>query len=144
MNAVQNSTERPANLASVLDGMTEEAINAMSADDSCDAIYAKAENFGPVLTCEEMDNIEALWLKEKVNRRAALVMLTKPWAELNKMIIEDRGFAVAAAQVQILAKEVNLYKALAELMEAADMRIMLALASREDMVEVIEEAKAFE
>lgn len=51
---------------------------------------------------------------------------------------------MAVAQIKRLADETGIYKGLAELMEAASVWAMVALASREDMSEVIEEAKASE
>lgn len=139
-----HQTEHPAKLASILSGMTDEEINAMPHDDFADALFAQMEAKEPLLTCEDMDEIEAMWERQRRNRRAALVLLTKPWTWLNQQVTEDRDFAVAVAQAKILADEAGLYKALAELMEAASVWSMMALASREDMSEVIEEAKAFE
>lgn len=141
---MQTQTEHPAKLASILSGMTDEEINAMPPDDFADALFAQMETKGPLLTCEDMDEIEAMLERQRRNRRAALVLLTKPWAWLNQQVTEDRGFAVAVAQIKMLADEVGLYRGLAEFMEAASVWGMIALASREDMSEVIEEAKALE
>jgi len=96
----------------------------------------------PALEIERDD--EAEWERQRCNRRVALAILTKPWAWLNQQVIEDRGFAVAVAQIKMLADEAGLYKGLAELMESASLWSDLALISREDMNEVMEEAKAFE
>lgn len=128
----------------ILDDMTGEEINAMPPDDFADALIAQMETKEPLLTCEDMDEIEAMWERQRRNRRAALVLLTKPWAWLNQQVTEDRGFAVAVAQIKMLADEVGLYEGLTEFMEAASVWSMVALASREDMSEVIEEAKALE
>lgn len=137
-------TEHPAKLATILDGMASEEINAMPPDDFADALFAKMETKEPLMTCEDIDELEAMWERQRGNRRAALVLLTKPWAWLNQQVTENRKFAVAVAQIKMLADEVGLYKGLAELMEAASVWSMVALASREDMSEVIEEAKALE
>ena len=133
-----------ASTAVNLSTMTDEEINAMPRDDFADAIFAELETKEPLLTCEDMDEIEAMWKRQTRTRRAALVLLTKPWAWLNQQVIEDRGFAVAVAEVKILADEAGLYKGLAKLMETASVWSMAALAGREDMSEIIEEAKALE
>lgn len=139
-----HQTEHPAKLASILSGMTDEEINAMPHDDFADALFTQMEAKEPLLTCEDMDKIEAMWERQRRNRRAALVLLTKPWTWLNQQVAENRDFAVAVAQIKILTDEAELYKTLAELMKAASVWSMVALTSREDMSEVIEEAKAFE
>lgn len=140
----EQQTEHSAILASILSGMTDEEINAMPPDDFADALFAQMATKTPLLSCDDMDEIEALWERQRCNRRAALVLLTKPWAWLNQQVSEDRGFAVAVAQIKMLADEAELYKGLAKFMEAASAWSMMALASREDMIDVIEEAKALE
>lgn len=125
-------------------GMTDEEVGTMPPDDFADALYARLETKEALLTCEDMDEIEALWERHRRTRRAALALLTKPWAQLNQEVIEDRGFAVAVAQIKTFADEVGLYKGLAELMEAVSVWCMVALAGREDMSEVLEEANALE
>ncbi|HMW57432.1 MAG TPA: hypothetical protein PKA47_17735, partial [Accumulibacter sp.] len=69
---------------------------------------------------------------------------TKPSAFLSQKVTEGRGFAVAVAQIKRLADEVGLYKRLVALTKAASVRSMAAPARREDMREVIEEAKSLE
>lgn len=142
--ALGASAPTPAKLASIFLGMTDEEINAMPPDDFADAVFIQMETKEPLLTCEDMDEIEAMWERQRRTRRAALLLLTKPWAWLNQQVTENRDFAVAVAQIKMLADEVKLYKGLAKFMEEASLWGMLALADREDVDEVIEEAKAFE
>ncbi|MDR0776764.1 MAG: hypothetical protein LBE81_09030 [Azonexus sp.] len=111
-------------------------------NDEIDALFAKMEAQGPLLTMENMDEIEAAWHSQRRGRRAALALLTKPWAQLCQQVIEDRDFAVTVAQVKMVADEAEMYKGLAELMKTASTWALMALASRDDMVEVIAEAKA--
>jgi hypothetical protein len=124
------------------DKMTGAEIEAMPPDEFSDALFAKMEAAEPQLTCEDMDKIEAVWMSQKRDRRMALVMLTKPWAWLNQQVSKDRDFAKAVAEVEQYASRASLYKGLAEMMETAVVWCMLALAGREDMQELCNEAKA--
>ena len=72
---IAQQTEHPAKLASSLSG---EEINAMPPEDFADALFAQMEAKEPLLTCEDMDEIEAMWERQRRDRRAALMLLTKP------------------------------------------------------------------
>lgn len=137
-----HQTAHPAKLASIFSGMTDEEIDAMSPDDFADALVAQMEAREPLLTCEDMDEIEAMWERQRCSRRAALGLLTKPWAWLNQQVTENRDFAVCVAQIKECADTIGLYKGMAEFMEAASVWGMVALAGREDMSEILAEAKA--
>lgn len=123
-------------------GMTDDEIDAMPIDDFSAAIYAEMKGAPALLTCDEMDQIEALWESDRQNRRCALILLTKPWDWLSQKVIEDREFAVTVEQCRILAEGAELYKNLAHLMEAVKVRALIALASRDDMSDIQAEAEA--
>lgn len=53
-------SEHPAKLASILSGMTDEEINATPPDDFAHALIAQMETKELLLTCEDMDEIEAI------------------------------------------------------------------------------------
>ena len=112
----------------------------MSDCDDIDALVESLRKQGPLLSCDDMDAIEAMWERQRTNRRAALVLLTLPWAELNQKVSEDRAFAVAVAAVLQILGETALYRELTKLLDAAEGWCLVALAGREDMREVLHEA----
>ncbi len=112
----------------------------MSSEEFADSLIAKLETEEASLTAEEMDIIEQFWRNDIANRRATLIMLTKPFSEIREQIENDRSFAVAAAAV-FDCIEPDKYQAIADLLSDAQRRLMGALACREDMQEIMKEAK---
>jgi hypothetical protein len=75
-------------------------------------------------------------------RRIALAVLTTSGSRLLDEIAADRDYAVAVADVyQHLDGYLGRLRELTELMSAAQVRMMLALANREDMYAVMQQAK---
>jgi len=76
-------------------------------------------------------------------RRMALLMLTKPCAELIQEVSKDRKFALAAAA---FAGGISSYRSalddLRDWIEESEKRILVALATLPDMTEVFAEAQA--
>jgi len=62
--------------------------DAMDSNEFADRMLAFLDGEAAVLSCEEMDIIERYWKEDMVARRTALIMLTKPFAELSQMILE--------------------------------------------------------
>jgi len=112
----------------------------MSSEDFAESILVKLETEEAALTCEEMDIIEQFWRDDMRNRRCALVFLTKPFSEIREQIESDRGFAVCAAAAMDCI-EPDRYQTIANLLRDVQRRLMVAVACREDMEEVLEEAK---
>jgi hypothetical protein len=125
-----------------LDDLTDEQIEALPMDEFADKLIARMKPQEALLTCEDMDEIEAMWERDKRNRRCTLALLTKPWEWLDQKISKDREFAVIVAQIKQYAEEEKFYKGMAELLGTAHVWAMVALSGREDMKEVIAEAKA--
>lgn len=126
---------------SLLDGMSEVDINAMSNEDFTDALFAQMRERQPLIDCDGMDFIEAEWDAQRRNRRAALVLLIKPFTWLEQKVIEDRDFAVAVAEVEAFAIKTNgFYSMIAELMKFTEWQAKLALCGRHDMDEIRAEA----
>ena len=99
----------------------------------------------PVFTQEEMYKLEAK-IKEDgdgVTRRIALAVLAEPGAKFLEDIAGKRDYAVAIANTsECLVGYVGRLRQLTELMEATQLRMVIALANRTDMDSVIREAKA--
>lgn len=78
-----------------------------------------------------------------VMRRMILVMLTKSGRELVENVGKDRAFAVALADVyQHTRGCIERHEALMDLLKAAELRMMIALCTRGDMQQVIDESAA--
>lgn len=74
-------------------------------------------------------------------RRAALAFMSKTGREQMEIFTDSRSGAVAIATLDEGVREYSRQlRALADIMDAASARILLGLAQREDMSEVIEEA----
>ncbi|MFT4255632.1 MAG: hypothetical protein QM599_01500 [Pseudoxanthomonas sp.] len=101
-------------------------------------VFAKLEQKGPILTFEEMDLIEERWRDDTRNRRCSLLVLAKPWVELRELVVTDKEFAIAVAQIAPIARDLSeRLHSLADAIGAADIWATCALAHREDMAEVI-------
>ena len=112
----------------------------MSSEEFADSLLAKLETEEAALTTEEMDIIERFWRDDIRNRRCALIFLTKPFSKSREQIENDRGFAVSAATVMECI-EPDRYEVISDLLHDAHRRLMAALACREDMEEIMKEAK---
>jgi hypothetical protein len=121
--------------------LTEEQIESLSSDGFASGLLAIVKDKKAILSCEDMDRIEAKWQSDKRLRRSALLLLTEPWECLAQRVSEDRKFAVIVALIMQYAREAKLYQCLAEMMETAHVWTMVALSGREDMKEVIAEAE---
>lgn len=77
-----------------------------------------------------------------VNRRCAIAFLSTPFKKTAASVRKDRDLAVSfAAIADALHGSIRSYKALTEMLTAAETRIMLQLCQRSDMAEIIAEAK---
>lgn len=77
------------------------------------------------------------------HRRMALGYLSRPFKETAKKMRDDRDMAIAFAAAAVCVRSsVEKYKALVEMMVAADTRIRLALCRRADMKEILALADA--
>lgn len=114
---------------------------AMHGDQFADNLIVKMRHEGPALTCDEMDVIEQFWKEDMRCRRCALVMATKPFEWIEEQVRSDRKFAVAVANT-LDAIDVEKYETIVSLINDSRRRMMVALSVREDMSEVIAEARA--
>lgn len=76
-------------------------------------------------------------------RRAALALSSLTGADMLKKIESDRDFAVLASGIsdEMPALQEK-YRGLADILKGLQGRVLIALASREDMQQVIEEGKS--
>jgi hypothetical protein len=106
-----------------------------------DKFVSKLLKEPPVLTDKQVSGIEHK-IQRDAYRRTALVFLAKPFKEMAEKFAKDRKGAVAFADVAYGARAMaQRYKSLSDLLESASMRIEVALCSREDFREVLEEGK---
>ncbi|MEW8548577.1 MAG: hypothetical protein AB2693_34175 [Candidatus Thiodiazotropha sp.] len=108
--------------------------------DLANNLLAKLKAEGPVFTIDDLGRFEDRLHKNAATRRAALAVLTKPFSEIQEMIENNRDFAVATADI-LTCTDPELYQATHDLLENARTRMVLLLACREDMEEIIEEAE---
>ncbi len=116
---------------------------ALDQDEFAEKITALAESKGPALTLDDMDTIEQVWNTQMPMRRCTLAMMTKPYSWLAQKVETDRDFALTVAGIYgALCNGVGFYKTVANLMEQAEAKMMIALCTREDMDALIAEAEA--
>jgi hypothetical protein len=113
----------------------------MGEDEFADKILAKMEGEQELITCDEMDIIERFWEQDRAVRRCALVSLTKPFTWLRENIERDTGFAEAEIEV-FQSLDPGKYRAIAELLETAQKRLLVAVACREDMQVLMDKVEA--
>ncbi|MCG7863861.1 MAG: hypothetical protein JAZ18_15865 [Candidatus Thiodiazotropha endolucinida] len=120
--------------------MTELDWDQMSDEDFAKTLFDKLEAEGPVFTLEELGIFENRLQTNAATRRLALVVLTKPFSEIQEQIENDREFAVATADIYNCT-DPGLYQATHDLLETARLRMAGLLACRDDMEQVFEEAE---
>lgn len=103
-------------------------------------LQAQVETEGALMSFGDMDAMERYWERDRRQRRAALLFTTKPWAELDKSIQEDREFALAVANV-FDCLNIEAYKSIYAILNEARRRILVSLCSREDAQELLKEAR---
>jgi hypothetical protein len=97
---------------------------------------------GPLLTCDQMDEIERTWLTLKRGRRCQLGLFTKPGRWIVDQIKKDHEFAVLAAAILAYTEDtMKFYVGLKKTLETASMRTGVALCWRTDMAAVVAEGK---
>ncbi len=117
--------------------------NAMDEDEFASAIVKQLTATPAQLTCEQMDKIEARWRNDMNDRRCALAMLTKAGGELSEIVKKDRLFAEAAAAVQQhIPQLIEFHKTMIQLFQRVDAWLLIALAERDDMRDLLTAAKA--
>lgn len=95
------------------------------------------------LTIEQVGSLEARFSGADVDRRVALMTLTKSGAELIEVFSGKRKGALVFARVaDDTAGYATLLRHLADLMDTASVRLNLALCSRDDMQAILDEVKA--
>jgi hypothetical protein len=96
----------------------------------------------PHIAEDEPGKIEDFIQGSTPTRRIALAYLARPWREIAENIRNDRDTAVTLAVAYEGIKEVaENYAIIAAMMKAAEVRLMISLAAREDMTEILTEAK---
>ncbi len=105
-----------------------------------DRLQAERE---PILGDGEAEAIEKFLRRNGIWRRMALAFLSRTWNETADPVRTERESALAFAAVfHALEETAGNYKRIAELMESAKARLMVALATREDMAQILAEAKS--
>lgn len=108
-----------------------------------DKVLGDYRNRRAIFTSEGMEEYERAIAADnyRVTRRIALATLTRPCAEIIDSIKEDREVAVEFARASAsMHMYTSLLRQLADAIEEADKRLVVALACREDMDAVIAEA----
>lgn len=113
--------------------------DAMDREDFADAMLDKLLKEDAVFQKHELVRYEKTLDDSAASRRMALAMLTMPYRELEEKVRNDKAFAISVAKA---AKTFDheLYRQTAELVEKAQIHIMVALTSREDMQSIYDEA----
>ena len=129
--------------ASNLPDWDDPAWGNMSENEFYDALAVKMEGEPAILDMQGMDRIESMWKEDMRNRRCILAALLKPFSEIREGIEKDDGFAEAMAACYVRANNTaEMLETIAGLVRNAESRMMVALAHRPDMGEIVERAKA--
>lgn len=116
--------------------MSDEQAGAVPIEQMCDAVYAEMEHKEALLTVDQINEIEHALKEQAMSCRAALLLLTEPWASLENKVRNNREYAISVAFAQGFAQNAKIYKGLAELMMQAAIWAELALATRSDVDEI--------
>lgn len=121
-------------------GITDQEVD-LEFQEFSDQLFTDLESEDqPILTLDQMDQIERQWEKLKIARRCLLIWGTKPWKEIAESIQNDRELAIAAA-ASVSCDNLEFYTVLTELIEATKIRLLTALCCREDMKEIVEQGE---
>lgn len=110
-------------------------------DKKIDQLFSAVESEGALISCEDMDRLERYWEDDRATRRCSLIMLTKPFKELQSLVESDRGFALAMAATYDTL-DTFAYESLSQTITKAHANMMLLLACREDMEALLAEARS--
>lgn len=111
-------------------------------DAFADDMYDRIDAAPSFLSTEQMAEVEDAFQSWGVSRRIAIAILTKSGHELIQSISRDRNFAVAMAR---WSEEIRAHLAylngIKQLISHAHARVLIALAGRTDMKEVLRQAR---
>lgn len=112
-------------------------------DEYCESVFDKLQHTGPVLTKDQMVDVEKNFSRNGAQtRRLGLGVLTKSWLEISKPVQNDRELAFSCASLSLAIDDyMTDLNGFIEMMSAASIRLKLSLTGREDMTELLEEAK---
>lgn len=116
--------------------------DSMPFDQFVSEMTEKMDSAEALFSVDKLDEAESVWNEIAVTRRVAMITLTKSGPELINMVMEDREAALAYAELlDCLGHHLQKMDSLKEILEHAQWRVMMALAHREDMQSVFEEAR---
>jgi hypothetical protein len=125
------------------DMMTDAEINALDSDTFSDAIFDEFKESPAIMSLDEAEAADRAHREDAdgIIRRAAFAFLTRSGAQLLEAV-NDRNHALTFARCE---QGLNEYRqkleALAKLMRVAEMRLLVALATRDDMTAVMANAE---
>lgn len=128
-----------------LEGWTQEErdlINEKGMDMNifADRLFEIVEASPPILNREQIEDVEDAFQSGQRTRRAALLFASMTGKEMVNKAINDRDFAVIMSGIaDELTNLQAMYRDMADLLGSVRARVLVALASREDMQQVIEE-----
>ena len=115
---------------------------AMDEDEFVELVLKRVKSAPPALTDAQVKSIEEQAQIDGVTRRIALAILMRPDLSLVNSIESDREAAVAFADcLARMDGYISRMKILAEMANSVKTKMMVALATRHDMREVIAEGK---
>jgi hypothetical protein len=124
---------------------TAAALDALDEDAFAEKLMSDFDAQPAQITKEQLDKIEANFsgLSRRRSRRCALATLAMSGMQLTKAVTGDRDGALALAVARLsIGEYASHLRLFADMMESADTRIGIALCIREDMQELLLEAKA--
>lgn len=117
--------------------------DALDEGEFAELITRRLREAPPALTQQQLDDIEKDAQAAGVTRRAVLASLTQPGAKLIDAVVDDHDTARAFADLHARIREyLDQMTLLTDLVQSARMRLMVALAQRDDMQELLDEVDA--
>jgi hypothetical protein len=107
-----------------------------------DDLIEKLGKQEPILSFEQVEQLENRITETGITRRAALALLTKSPTETSNAILNNQSYAETIAELSVCIKDsLEYYRGLTELMETSHLWLNYALAGREDMNELLAKAE---
>lgn len=115
--------------------------DALSPDEFAELIIQRAKEAPPTITKAQLYDIEKGVQATDATRRAAIAVLAMPGSELMQIVVSGRETALAFAQLTewidcFLEKQ----QRVKDLVKSAQAKLLVALAQREDMHNLLDQA----
>lgn len=137
------SNQSPASQGSATNTATDNLQSEKETNEYLDSLLKLCLNQPAALSRDQVYDLEEKFIKTGVGRRTALFTLTKEFNLFEQELTGDRNLAVAYADIlDVLDHEIEGFRLIHNLMAQARNWILVAISTRDDCSEIMDEAKA--